>query len=117
MPECDFFYSRIVFQHNPPPLIRILIKAGLGALRQQGIAIFQVPTYASGYTFHVQDYLSTDSNADMEMHRIPQPEIFSLIVNTGCRVMEVREDNCIGRQGSWISNTFIVKRELVHTGN
>jgi SAM-dependent methyltransferase len=108
--ECDFFYSRIVFQHNPPPIIRELIATSLRCLRPGGVAIFQVPTYATGYSFRVSDYLSKDQYLDMEMHCIPQSAVFSLIANAGCHLLEVDEDNAIGRFGSWISNTFVIRR-------
>src|SRR5258706_11250982 len=70
--RCDFFYSRIVFQHNPPPIIRELIGAALDSLRAGGIAIFQVPTYSQGYSFRVKDYLAQPSTFGIEMHCIPQ---------------------------------------------
>jgi SAM-dependent methyltransferase len=110
--ECDFFYSRIVFQHNPPPIIRELIATSLKCLRTGGIAIFQVPTYASGYCFRVRDYLSKEQHLDMEMHCIPQSEVFSLIDEAQCHLLEVDEDNAIGRIGSWISNIFVVRRPV-----
>lgn len=109
--ECDFFFSRIVFQHNPPPVIRDLISASLGTLRRGGIAIFQVPTYASNYSFDVRDYLASEWRPDMEMHCIPQAEVFRLASEAKCQILEVREDNSIGRLGTWISNTFVVKRD------
>jgi SAM-dependent methyltransferase len=111
--ECDFFYSRIVFQHNPPPIIRELIATSLRCLRPGGVAVFQVPTYAPGYSFRVSDYLSKDQHLDMEMHCIPQPSVFSLIADAGCHLLEVDDDNAIGRFGSWISNTFVIRRPAV----
>ena len=108
--KCDFFYSRIVFQHNPPPLMRDLIAAALAALNEGGIAIFQMPTYGSGYSFSIDDYLRSNSLDDMEMHCIPQYVVFSLIAAAGCEALEVREDNAIGWLGRWISNTFVVRK-------
>jgi SAM-dependent methyltransferase len=108
--SCDFFYSRIVFQHNPPPLIAILIKLSLKALRPGGIAIFQVPTYAPNYQFQIREYLTSSASADMEMHCLPQGAIFELIGDASCQVLEVREDGSIGHVGEWISNTFIVRQ-------
>jgi SAM-dependent methyltransferase len=108
--ECDFFYSKIVFQHNPPPLIRELIAASFRSLRPGGIAIFQVPTYGSDYNFSIKDYLARGSAPDMEMHCIPQPEVFSLAAAAACQVVEVREDGAVGWRGQWISDTFIVQR-------
>ncbi len=107
---CDFFYSRIVFQHNPPPVIRELITTSLKSLRKRGISIFQVPTYGAGYSFHVKDYIAKPRQDDIEMHCIPQAEVFSLILKADCKILEVREDTAVGRYGQWISNTFVVQR-------
>ena len=111
--KCDFFYSKIVLQHNPPPLIRVLVREAFNSLLPGGIAIFQVPTYGIGYSFKIEYYFSQEVNNDLEMHCIPQPEIFSLIAETGCRLLGVREDESIGRQGQWISDVFIVERPLL----
>jgi 2-polyprenyl-3-methyl-5-hydroxy-6-metoxy-1,4-benzoquinol methylase len=109
--QCDFFYSNIVLQHNPPPLIQKLISIALEALKPGGIAIFQVPTYASGYSFRIREYLDRQKHNDMEMHVFPQPEIFALIATASCELREVREEGNIGRVGQWISNTFVVRRQ------
>jgi SAM-dependent methyltransferase/glycosyltransferase involved in cell wall biosynthesis len=107
---CDVFYSHIVFQHNPPPIIARLIAMSLQALRPEGIAIFQVPTYSPNYNFGIDQYLARPAHEGMEMHFIPQPEVFALVANSDCAVLEVREDGSIGRIGQCISNTFIVKK-------
>lgn len=107
---CDFFYSRIVFQHNPPPLMRLLITACLMALRQGGIGIFQVPTYAPDYAFRVKDYLASPRSKEIEMHCLPQAEVFNLIADAKCKPLEVTEDGSVGHVGKWISNTFVVRR-------
>jgi SAM-dependent methyltransferase len=107
---CDFFFSCIVFQHNPPPIISAMISSSLRSLRQGGMAIFQVPTFKAGYAFRLQDYLAIPQHLDIEMHCIPQQAVFALIAEAGCRVLEVREDDSIGNHGQWISNTFIVRR-------
>ena len=108
--RCDFFYSQIVLQHNPPPVIGKLISMLLDALQPGGIGIFQVPTYSANYRFQIDEYLARASTAEMEMHFIPQDEVFELIADAGCRLLEVREDGWIGRVGHWISNTFIIKK-------
>jgi SAM-dependent methyltransferase len=106
---CDFFYSNIVFQHNPPPVIRALIEASLKSLREGGIAIFQVPTFGTGYSFNIKEYLAKPQVLDMEMHCIPQREVFSLIADADCRLLEIR-GSTFGRRRNWISNTFVVQR-------
>jgi SAM-dependent methyltransferase len=108
--ECDFFYSQLVFQHNPPPIMRMLVKKGLASLRQDGIAIFQLPTYGLTYNFHLQEYLASRRQLDMEMHCLPQYEVFTVIAEARCQVLEVREDNAIAKSGRWISNKFVVKK-------
>jgi SAM-dependent methyltransferase len=107
---CDFFYSRLVFQHNPPPLMRTLIASCLGALRPGGIGIFQVPTYAPGYRYRTKEYLASPRATDMEIHFLPQTEIFSLIGEANCKTLEVCEDGSVGNSGQWVSNTFVVRR-------
>jgi 2-polyprenyl-3-methyl-5-hydroxy-6-metoxy-1,4-benzoquinol methylase len=108
--DCDVFYSCIVFQHNPPPIIKDLIVRSLKSLRPGGIAIFQVPTYTEGYSFGLQEYLKRPVNLDIEMHCIPQSVVFELISATQCRLLEVREDASIGGFGQRISNTFVAQR-------
>ena len=108
--SCDFFYSRIVFQHNPPPLAAELIKAALRSLRPDGIAIFQIPTYRIGYRFKLAEWLAAEQPLDMEMHCLPQQHVFELIAGERCLPLEVREDNSTGAPERFISNTFVVRK-------
>ena len=109
---CDFFYSVIVLQHNPPPIIAVLIRKALAALRPCGIAIFQVPTYIVGYRFSLEEWLNTDHVPDMQMHCLPQDRIFGVISEEKCKLLEVREDNWTGAPEMYISNTFVVQKYL-----
>jgi 2-polyprenyl-3-methyl-5-hydroxy-6-metoxy-1,4-benzoquinol methylase len=108
--KCDVFYSRIVLQHNPPPIIVQLISNAFRSLNPGGIAIFQVPTYAKEYRFNTIEWLNTEHVMDMQMHCLPQYRIFELIEAEGCLPLEVREDNATGKPESFISNTFIVRK-------
>ena len=108
--RCDVFYSRIVFQHNPPPVIAELIKCALRALHPGGIAIFQVPTYGVGYRFNLRKWLGDAHGLDMQMHCLPQPRIFEIIRAEDCLSLELREDNYTGAPDTYISNTFIVRK-------
>jgi len=116
--SCDFFYSRLVFQHNPPPIIRELIGLALGSLRPGGIAIFGVPIYLSGYHFRIEEYLAEPRSRRMEMHCIPQHEVFSLIDAAKCSPIEVREERRVaadgeglgGGEGEGLANLFVVRR-------
>jgi SAM-dependent methyltransferase len=109
--KCDLFYSRIVFQHNPPPIIRELVKIALRSLRAGGIAIFQVPTYKAGYHFSIKEWLNTEHALDMQMHCLPQSVIHALIAENKCNLLEVREDNSTGAPDKYLSNTFVVRKQ------
>ena len=109
----DAWYSRIVLQHNPPTLISRWLREGLGGLSEGGIAVFQVPTYAVNYSFAPESYLrDMGEEAEIEMHCIPQGEVLKIIADTGCRLMELREDNAVDIPRYWVSNTFVVERLL-----
>jgi len=108
LPNFDVFYSVIVLQHNPPPVIGVVLKKIFSKLRDGGIAYFQVPTYALGYRFDCKTYLQEFMVKNrMEMHVFPQHELFELIREQGCRVVEVREDNFVGSR-NMISNSILV---------
>jgi 2-polyprenyl-3-methyl-5-hydroxy-6-metoxy-1,4-benzoquinol methylase len=108
--DCDFFYSRLVFQHNPPPVIRKLICLALASLRPGGMAMFGVPIYFANYRFQIDEYLASASeSSEMEMHCIPQREVFSLVAAAGCSLIEVREEP---RYKNGIGNTFLVGRPI-----
>ena len=79
--QADLVYSVIVLQHNPPPVIHMLVRAFLKALNPGGVAYFQVPTYRVGYRFSPGEYLENEgkTHAMMEMHVIPH-----IIFQTAC---------------------------------
>lgn len=107
---CDLFYSLIVFQHNPPPVIVSLIQIALAALKPNGVAIFQVPTYIIGYRFILNEWLAADHALDMQMHCVPQDVILKIIADSGCKLISVREDGWTGAPGQMISNTFYCQK-------
>jgi SAM-dependent methyltransferase len=107
---CDVFYSRIVLQHNPPPIIGHILRKLIGALRRGGIGVFQVPTYCAGYRFDLSAALKSRQPLDMEMHCFPQGELFSLIAEAGAQCIEVREDDAPGRSDLYISNSIVLAR-------
>lgn len=106
----DVFYSVIVLQHNPPPLIKFLLSTVLSKLNSGGIAYFQVQTYALGYGFSVAEYLqSARSEGKMEMHVLPQEHLWRLLNDSNCDLLEVREDTLTGNW-SGISNTIFARK-------
>jgi SAM-dependent methyltransferase len=100
LPATDFFYTMIVLQHNPPPLIEVIIRGLAGALKPGGYGLFQVPTHRSNYRFSVEEYLASLSNLGMphhiEMHIMPMDRVFSIIHEAGCIPVQVFEDDWAG---------------------
>ena len=107
LPDFDAFFSVIVLQHSPPPVITILLKTVLGKLHPGGIGYFQVPTFIKGYTFTIDSYAHQPGS--MEMHAVPQRRLFEVIEECGCRLLEIREDPWTD-SNLIISNSFLVKK-------
>jgi SAM-dependent methyltransferase len=104
----DFFYSALVFQHNPPPLIAHLIREALKGLKKGGVAVFQVPVWRKGYTFCITDYLQL-SPSGIEMHCIPQRAVFKIIRESECELVDCFETS-ISLRDRILSNIFTVLR-------
>ena len=111
-PKVDMVYSVIVLQHNPPPIIRVIIQGLIRALNPGGIAFFQVPTYRLGYRFSLQEYLASEiTRGEMEMHVLPQNEIFDIVGKEQGKLVDVLEDGCTGLRYGERSNTFVIQKE------
>jgi SAM-dependent methyltransferase len=108
----DVWFSRIVLQHNPPPVIAWLLREAFARLAPGGVAIFQVPTHAVGYRFRLSEYLARPEAPHMEMHVLPQRAVFALAAEAGLSVLEVREDHVVGQPGRWLSNLFVLQRPV-----
>jgi SAM-dependent methyltransferase len=110
LPPFDAFFSVIVLQHNPPPVIALLLTEILRKLNPGGIAYFQVPTYKFDGQFNAADYLSKiDSAGKMEVHAIPQAKVWEIADACNCRVMDVREDGWVGST-NFISNSILLRK-------
>lgn len=105
----DFWFSYIVLQHNPPPVIAIILKKMFSLLGDGGIAIFQVTTYATGYRFNVSEYLGAPKTGAIEVHCLPQQVIFRLAHDAGCVPLDVREDSAM--RYPWLSNLFVFQKQ------
>jgi len=104
----DLWFSRIVLQHNPPPIIMAILKTAFASLRKGGVAMFQVPTYCTGYSFGVERYLSAPPPPGIEMHILPQQNIHALGREMGLNLLEVITDDD-GIEG-WTSQRFLFQR-------
>jgi SAM-dependent methyltransferase len=106
----DAIISVITLQHNSPPIIAWLLKNLLLTLNSGGVAFIQIPTYKSGYFFESQRYLETAQPNSLEMHFLPQHEIFKIIQNADCLCLEIREDGMVGDESQMLSNTFLIRK-------
>jgi 2-polyprenyl-3-methyl-5-hydroxy-6-metoxy-1,4-benzoquinol methylase len=109
LPSFDVFFSLIVLQHNPPPIAAYILRQVLQKLNPGGLAYFQIPTYRVSYKFDARQYVESEDRLEMEMHAIPQKDLFALFVECGCSVLEVREDSWVG-DASFVSNTFLLQK-------
>jgi hypothetical protein len=107
--EFDYFFSIIVLQHNPPPVIHEMLRRIFLSMRPGGIVYFQVPTYRLGYRFDAEAYLTTENRiGHPEMHVVPQHVIHSLFREVGLELIEIREDGAAG--GDNISSRILARR-------
>jgi SAM-dependent methyltransferase len=106
--DFDTFFSLIVLQHNPPPVIYKMLDLIFEKLNPGGLAFFQVPVYCEGYSFAVEPYLSQDRALGMEMHLIPEKNLFELMKKHDLDVLEVYEDMHTGL--SFCSKTIFAQK-------
>lgn len=107
----DLFFSIIVLQHNPPPIIADILARACAGLRPGGVAFFQVPTYSQEYSFDTASFWrDTAASKSMEMHFVPQVEILKIAAQAGFQILEVQPDYCVGNYDKWVSNTFLMRK-------
>lgn len=108
----DIWYSHLVLQHNPPPLVRHILRQAFAGLAPGGVALFQVPTHIRGYRFVVADYLARAGDGGMEMHALPQEAVFALAAEAGLQVLEVRDDSHLTTReaGRFLSHSYLFRR-------
>lgn len=104
----DFLFTRLVLQHNPPPVQAAVLRQIFGALAPSAVALFQVVTYGRRYDYTVAG--DGASGAGMEMHVLPQPAVFALLAECGLAPLEVQEDFAAGRDGPFRSHLFLAQK-------
>jgi SAM-dependent methyltransferase len=106
----DLWFTILVLQHNPPPIMAMIVRRALTLLRRGGLAVFQIPTYSSHYSFHIEEYLrSPVPHSGLELHFLPQSVLFKLVHDAGCALLEVIEDGLIGDL-EWRSNSVVIAK-------
>jgi 2-polyprenyl-3-methyl-5-hydroxy-6-metoxy-1,4-benzoquinol methylase len=109
----DLWFSTLVLQHNPAPVMVLILRRMFALLAPGGVAVFQVPTYVAGYRFSAAEYLRTPApELGLEIHVIPQPVVFALAHAAGCVALELREDGAIWPPSLAISNTFMFRKPV-----
>jgi SAM-dependent methyltransferase len=109
--EIDLFFSVIVLQHNPPPIILEILRQAFTGLNARGVAVFQVPTHNETYRFSLSEYWRDEAiKKEMEIHFVPQSTVLDIAENCGLRALEVRPDHCVGHFHDWMSNTFVLQK-------
>jgi trans-aconitate methyltransferase len=110
LPDFDFLYSKIVLQHNPPPIMHRTLDALLQKLRPGGVGCVQIPTYKKNYVFKVADYIQEmHTIKNMEMHVLEQPVVFNLMERHNCAPREVFRDHLV-TQMDFVSSTFLFQK-------
>jgi SAM-dependent methyltransferase len=109
LPPFDVFFTFMVLQYNPPPLMAFILEIILNQLAPGGIAYFQIPTYSANYSFSLCDYFAAMPPKDeLESHSLPQASLFEIIYRTGCVPLESREDGAMGTLV--VSNRMLIQK-------
>lgn len=106
LPKVNVIYSYIVLQHNCPPVIEYILRTMMGKLKENGIFMFQIPTYRRQYSFVYEDYMKQPEG--MEMHCFPQEKIFELAYANQCIPLEVHPCKCTAQDDD--SMMFVLKK-------
>jgi ADP-heptose:LPS heptosyltransferase/GT2 family glycosyltransferase/tetratricopeptide (TPR) repeat protein/SAM-dependent methyltransferase len=107
LPACDALYTIIVLQHNPPPVMRLMLERLLRRVNPGGVAYFQVPVFTPGYSYSVTQHLSQEANG-IEQHVLPQHEVFSLLSTNDFDILEALPDCWL--ELPHISCSFVARR-------
>ena len=90
LPPAEVFYTFLVLQHNPPPVIEAILDRIFARLAAGAIAFVHLPTYIPDYHFDAEAYLAErEERLDMEMHMLPQKDVFRLIARHDMQLLEV----------------------------
>ena len=107
LPKADCLYTVIVLQHNPPPVIKVMLEGLLDRVNPGGIAYFQVPVLAPGYRYDVAEHLR-EGGDNIEQHAIPQKVVFEVLRELGFEVLEALPDTWVSFPA--LSCSFLARR-------
>lgn len=107
--DFDVFFSRIVLQHNPPPVQKFILETILKNLAPGGVALFQTVVGGRGYAYSAQSHLARSMTNDFEMHGLPVRYIFEIFQKLNYRVLDVFKELAGGYNVA--SYTFLAQRD------
>ena len=107
LPKADCLYTVIVLQHNPPPVIKVMLEGLLDRVNPGGIAYFQVPVLMPGYKYQAAEHLAQGGD-EIEQHAIPQRVVFEVLRDLGYEVLEVLPDTWVSLPA--LSCSFLARR-------
>ncbi|HEY0178664.1 MAG TPA: methyltransferase domain-containing protein [Dokdonella sp.] len=111
LPPIQLFFTFLVLQHNPPPVIEAILDAAFARLAPGGIAYVHVPTYRPGYRFDLDEYLRTQvGEIAMEMHVLPQRDVVRLAEKHALEIHEVLEDAVHDLAPGMLTNYFLLRK-------
>ncbi|MGF1552683.1 MAG: methyltransferase domain-containing protein [Paracoccaceae bacterium] len=103
-----FLYSRLVLQHNPPPLQAAILSRLFDRLAPGGIALFQVATRIEGYAYSVE--ADRTAPGAMEMHVLPQRAVFERLARAGLAPVEAVPDDLMPGDRRFSFTLFLAHR-------
>jgi hypothetical protein len=56
------------------------------------------------------DRVNSKAPKKLEMHFLPQQDIFIIVVESDCVCLEIREDGMVGDEDKMLSNTFLIQK-------
>lgn len=104
----DLWYSYLVLQSYPPPLIARILQRAFALLRPGGAAVFQLPTYAYGYTLDLD--APPRAAPALDRHVLPQAAVFEIAATGGCAPAEVFDDLAVTPNTLWRSTVFVMRK-------
>jgi len=108
--DYDLWFSRLVLQHNAPPVTLEILDKAFARLPQNGVAIIHLPTYCEGYNFNISDYLTGSRlGQEIEMHVTPQKAILELAFRHNCWLREIHEEP---GYRAYIVNIFVFHKQF-----
>lgn len=103
---CACVFSVLVLQHNAPPVMAELLRVLIARLRPGGVGYLQIPHVLHGYAYSAEVHLANPHPVgEMEMHALPQAEVFRMLAEGGARLIEALADGRPGPAG--LSTTYL----------